>query len=416
MQLPWEKTANKVLASLALSAATDNILLIGDFNMDINEAGIRSIVEDNGLVNLIHSPTCFKFANGRCIDLIMTNSKNNCFCSSTFKTGFSDFHHMVYTIVRTTYDRLPPKVVSFRSYRNFSETHFQEELAHKMNENPPENYAEFENFYITTLNSFAPKKSVIRRGNNKPHVSKKLRKAMMKRTKLKNRANVSRDDEDVQKYKIQRNLVVRMNREAKRCFYKNLDPTKVGNERAFWKTFKTLLSDKVTNNINTNITLVENGHTMSKSDEIAECFNSYFATITETLNINQAPTIDVIKVSPHPVFEVIQKFRSHPSVIKIRQMVEENAVFQFHHFKPAEVWDEINRLDASKKTSGDLPVHILKLTSDLSFGAVTKLANEMVQQCIFPEKLKLADVSPVFKNGDATVKKNFHPISVLSSL
>ena len=143
-------------------------------------------------------------------------------------------------------------------------------------------------------------------------------------------------------------------------------------ERAFWKTFKPLLSDKVTNT-NTNITLVENGRTMSKSDEIAECFNSYFATITETLNIDQAPTSDVIEPSPHPVFEAIQKFRSHPSVIKIRQMVEENAVFQFRHFEPAEVWDEINRLDASKKTSGDLPIHILKLTSDLSFGRLLNL-------------------------------------------
>ena len=39
----------------------------------------------------------------------------------------------------------------------------------------------------------------------------------------------------------------------------------------------------------------------------------------------------------------------------------------------------------------------------------------MVQQCIFPEQLNLADVSPVFKSGDATVKKKFRPISVLSS-
>ena len=157
-------------------------------------------------------------------------------------------------------------------------------------------------------------------------------------------------------------------------------------------------------------------HNLKKSDEIAECFNSYFATITETLDIEQAPTSDIIKPSPHPVFEAIQKFRSHPSVIKIRQMAEENTVFQFRRFESAEVWDEINSLDVSKKTSGDLPAHILKLTSDLSFSAVTKLANEMVEQCIFPEKLKLADVSPVFKNGDATVKKNFRPISVLSSL
>ena len=97
-------------------------------------------------------------------------------------------------------------------------------------------------------------------------------------------------------------------------------------------------------------------------------------------------------------------------------MAEENAVFQFRRFEYAEVWDEINRLDVSKKTSGDLPAHILKLTSGLSFSEATKLAYEMVEQCIFPEKLKLADVSPVFKNGDATVKKNFRPISVLSSL
>ncbi len=40
----------------------------------------------------------------------------------------------------------------------------------------------------------------------------------------------------------------------------------------------------------------------------------------------------------------------------------------------------------------------------------------MIQQCIFPEKLKLADGSPVFKKGDLTVKRNYRPISVLSSL
>ena len=68
-----------------------------------------------------------------------------------------------------------------------------------------------------------------------------------------------------------------------------------------------------------------------------------------------------------------------------------------------------------KKTT-DLPTHILKLTSDISFSAVTKLANEIVEQCTFPDELKLADVSPVFKSGDTTVKTNYRPISVLLSL
>ena len=99
---------------------------------------------------------------------------------------------------------------------------------------------------------------------------------------------------DIRKYKLQGYLVVNMNREAKRDFYRNLDPKKVGNEKDFWKTFKPLLSDKV-KNTNTNIQLIENGHTITKRDQIAECFNSYFTTITETLNTEKAPTSVVIE-------------------------------------------------------------------------------------------------------------------------
>ena len=91
-------------------------------------------------------------------------------------------------------------------------------------------------------------------------------------------------------------------------------------------------------------------------------------------------------------------------------------IFEFRLFTHAELWDEINRLDNTKKTSGDLPTHILTLTSDLSFSAVTKLVNEMVQRCIFPEQLKFADVSPVFKSGDVTKKNSYCPISVFPSL
>ena len=149
---------NQQRAIDVFSTTYDNIITLGDFYMDVNEAALRSIMENNGLVNLINSPASLKSAHGRCIDLIMTNSKSSCICSNTFETGFSDFHHMVYTILKTTYDRLPPKVISYCCYRNFSEPHFRQELAHKMYKNPPKSYAEFENQYVTILNSFAPMK------------------------------------------------------------------------------------------------------------------------------------------------------------------------------------------------------------------------------------------------------------------
>ena len=121
-------------------------------------------------------------------------------------------------------------------------------------------------------------KSVSIRGNNKPQMSKKLRNAIMKRARLRNRANSSRKNADVQKYKLQRTLAVSMNSGAKKDFYRNLDPKKVGNEKGFGRIFGPLLSGKV-KNTNTNKQLIENGHTITKRDEIAGCFHSYFTTI-----------------------------------------------------------------------------------------------------------------------------------------
>ena len=107
-----------------------------------------------------------------------------------------------------------------------------------MYKNTPKSYADFGSQYVTILNSFAPMKSVSIRGNNKPHTSKKLRSAIVKRARLRNPANSSRKDVDIQKHKLQRNVVVSINREAKGDLYRNLDPKKVRNEKGFWRTFK----------------------------------------------------------------------------------------------------------------------------------------------------------------------------------
>ena len=61
---------------------------------------------------------------------------------------------------------------------------------------------------MKTLNKHAPKKTKILRGNHKLHINKTLRKAIMKRSQLKNKANKMKDPKDNLKYKKQRNYVV----------------------------------------------------------------------------------------------------------------------------------------------------------------------------------------------------------------
>ena len=61
----------------------------------------------------------------------------------------------------------------------------------------------------------ASRKVEILRGNHKLHYNKNLRKDIMKRSRLKNKANRSKDSLDIASYKIQRNLVVSLNCQGK---------------------------------------------------------------------------------------------------------------------------------------------------------------------------------------------------------
>ena len=56
----------------------DHILLIGDFNSEISERSMHDFCNVHNLENLSNTPTCFKNPeNPSCIDLLLTNSKNN---------------------------------------------------------------------------------------------------------------------------------------------------------------------------------------------------------------------------------------------------------------------------------------------------------------------------------------------------
>ena len=97
---------------------------------------------------------------------------------------------------------------------------------HEELNNCSNNYNEFESIFVKVLDSYAPKKMKIVRGNHKPHITKQLRKAIMKRSQLKNKANKTKAPDDFASYKKQRNLVVRLNKEAKHTFFDSLDTSK----------------------------------------------------------------------------------------------------------------------------------------------------------------------------------------------
>ena len=87
----------------------DRVMVLGDFTLEPDDISLSSLIQDHDLYNMIKQPTCFKSSKGRCIDLIFTNRKHPFMHSRSFETGFSDHHHMIYTIVKMKVITLPPK-------------------------------------------------------------------------------------------------------------------------------------------------------------------------------------------------------------------------------------------------------------------------------------------------------------------
>ena len=154
----------------------------------------------------------------------------------------------------------------------------------------------------------------------------------------------------------------------------------------FWRTFKTLLSNNCHNGSN-KITLVADGSLMTDDKNINECCNAYFTNIKETLDIERHI------IDEKSVLAAIEQYKTHPSIVKIKQLINPNHQFSFCKFDTKEVWDEINRLEGSKSVSGNIPTTILKKLSALCFGEATKIANSMIERCCFPKALKKLTLS-----------------------
>ena len=81
----------------------------------------------------------------------------------------------------------PPKIISYRDYKKFTLKHFQIDLKKKIQAQPNMNYNLFEKVFLEVLEEHAPVKKKTVRYNNKPYMTKTLRKAIMRRSALRNK-------------------------------------------------------------------------------------------------------------------------------------------------------------------------------------------------------------------------------------
>ena len=104
-------------------------------------------------------------------------------------------------------------------------------------------YDTFEDIFMLTLNKHAPQKSKVLRANDKPFMTKALRKAIMRRSALKNKFYKTGSPDIGKAYKTQRNYTKRLLKREKKKYFHNLDTKNYTDNKKFWKTVKPLFSN-----------------------------------------------------------------------------------------------------------------------------------------------------------------------------
>ena len=195
----------------------DNVILMGDFNTSDQDEVLLEFLEDNELSNLVKFPTCFKNAdNPSTIDLIITNKPKSFQNTVGMSTGLSDFHKMILTSMKSTFEKSAPKILIYRDMKQFDNLAFKRDLKESLKKVDVSNYDSFEDIFENVLDKHAPKKKKAQRANSKPYVTKAMRKAIMKRSELATKYRSRPTEENLRAFKKQRNFCNRLYKKEKK--------------------------------------------------------------------------------------------------------------------------------------------------------------------------------------------------------
>ena len=131
------------------------------------------------LKSFIKHPTCYKNPDSPiCIDLVLTNASGSFQSICVLETGLSDFHSMILTVMRNTFKKLQPRIISYRSCKNLSNEKFKSCLLNELRKedfvNNNKSFKRYCKLSIKVLNKYAQQKKKFARRNEMPFMRKDL--------------------------------------------------------------------------------------------------------------------------------------------------------------------------------------------------------------------------------------------------
>ena len=187
-----------------------------------------------------------------------------------------------------------------------------------------------------------------------------------------------------------RNILTSVIRNSRNIYYQNLFLKNRNNLSKTWEVIRGLVNRKDRRSTVRELTIGGIGET--DGSKIAEELNSFFTNVGSQIH-NSLPDVSEAQMS----YSNVSSFFLSPVT-------------------PSEIKTFIMSLKNTKTEQNCVPVSILKQCSDILCVPLSILINKSFCTGVFPQILKKARITPIFKSGDPCMVGNYRPISVLHPL
>ena len=403
----FEEKLNEMLETVM--AENKECILMGDMNCNYLERSehkeVKSIISNNGLKQLIKSPTRITNNSKTLIDVIYSNEPEKINSIKVIPADLSD-HELLGCVRKLHSIKHSPKQIKCRNYTNYDPKLFCEDLESENFSNVFDSRStdvawkhlkEILHYYI---NKHAPMITKKVKGRLCPWMTTKVKQEMNIRDKLLRRARRTKAENDWSIYKRQRNNVTSLVKKVKNNYFRDLLRENARKPQKFWTILKKAFPTKEVSNHSSAAFNIE-GKQTTDIVTIANKFCKYFSSVARKLKCGNNVIKDYVWGKPN-----------------VAGIVGTGGVnFKFKYVNEKEIYDELKNLKR-KKAQGldDFPPGLLKDAASLIAKPLTYVINMSLSEGVIPTEWKAAKVTPLYKSGPRTELENYRPISVLPTL
>ena len=410
----FQEAYNQLLMNMGNIKNTESLIGI-DHNLDFIKQDIHPPTARYIEINLEHNmlptitrPTRISNTCATLIDNILISSK----LQGTFKSGvltndISD-HMPCYLVLPDATTHKP--IMHTVHYRNLnakaknnildslSQVEWQTELDDRSVEQA---FNTFHHKIIDSIDKYAPIRTKTIKPSKQaraPWISTGIlnsinRSKILYKKSIKTTAGFEQKD----KYKKYQKALERIKRQAKFLYFSTKCIELRTNGSKLWK-----LINKITNKVNDKQSVINkinmDGIIVEQSKEIANSLANHFANIGKTLS-------DKLPQPKNSINSYINKIPTCPSSMYLNPTCS------------LEI-DDIIRNMQNKKSSGydNISNQMLKWLRPVITRPLSLIFNMSLEQGIFPNNMKIAEIVPLHKGGDESQCNNYRPISLLITI